>query len=108
MSTPRDLLREGARLFDGGHPWHAHEVWETAWRADRSPHRDAWKGLIQLAAAVHHLRRGNPGPVPVLLARAKTHWQAHGQHLAAHPAAVTAALARVEQTGVVPMLAPLL
>jgi len=43
-------------LFLAGRFWHAHEVWEEQWKASG----DAWyKGLIQLAAALFHLRRRN-------------------------------------------------
>jgi hypothetical protein len=70
-------LAAGVRLFDAGAHWHAHEAWERAWRADRNPDRHFLKGLIQLAAACHHLSRGAPGPALRLLG------SAHG-HLANH------------------------
>ena len=104
--APHDALRHGAALFDGGDPWHAHEVWEAAWKADHSRHRDAWKGLIQLAAAVYHLRRGHPGPVPTLLVRAHQHWLAHGHHLSRRPAWLATALLRLADHGTVPRLGP--
>ncbi len=52
-------LRAGAEHFDHGRWWHAHESWETVWRAYGGAGRDYLKGLIQLAAAHHHLERGN-------------------------------------------------
>ena len=71
-------LQRGLWLMIKGDPWHAHEVWEDCWRADRSPHRHAWKGLIQLAAADFHRRRGSPAIARRLVE------QAAGHLLAAH------------------------
>ncbi len=51
--------REGARLFNAGHCFESHEVWEALWHELGGPERDLLKGLIQLAAAYHHLGRGN-------------------------------------------------
>lgn len=70
-------LAEGVRLFDAGEYWHAHEAWEDAWRADDAPDRDYHKGLIQLAAACYHLRRGNHRPLAFLLTRAQHHLTVH-------------------------------
>ena len=46
----------GARLFDEGAFFEAHEVWEERWRVatDRGE-RDFLQGLIQVAAAFHKL-----------------------------------------------------
>ena len=70
-------LAAGVRLFDAGHHWHAHEVWEQAWKADPAADRHFLKGLIQLAAACHHLQRGAHGPALRLLATAQAHLAAH-------------------------------
>ena len=43
-------------LLCAGRFWHAHEVWEERWRETGD---DYYKGLIQLAAALFHLRRRN-------------------------------------------------
>jgi hypothetical protein len=43
-------------LFWQGRFWHAHEAWEEQWQASGD---DYYKGLIQLAAALFHLRRRN-------------------------------------------------
>ncbi len=106
-SSDLPRLHHGAQLFDAGQPWHAHEVWEEAWKEDRSAQRDAWKGLIQVAAAVYHLQRGNPGPVPALLVRARIHLEGHGHHLSPDPQALIQACRRLEATGEVPVLGPL-
>ena len=103
-----DHLAEGLRHFDAGRAWEAHEAWEIGWRADPSPHRDAWKGLIQIAAAVHHLQRNHPGPVPALLARACHHLREHGHHLCRDPAAIIAAFCDFQDPRKVPHLGTLL
>lgn len=54
------LFREGVSLFNGARYWHAHEAWETIWRAAEDPERDFYQGLIQMAAGLLHLQRRNP------------------------------------------------
>jgi hypothetical protein len=39
--------------------WHAHEAWETMWRAAPDDERDFYRGLIQVAAGLLHLQRRN-------------------------------------------------
>lgn len=57
-STPR-LLR-GIELFNSGHYWDAHEVWESEWTLDRKgPDGGFYKGLIQVAAGCLHYTRHN-------------------------------------------------
>ncbi|MEO5985573.1 MAG: DUF309 domain-containing protein [Candidatus Limnocylindria bacterium] len=64
-TTPLDD-REAARLFgqavamfNGVRYWHAHEAWETLWRAADDDDRDFYQGLIQVAAGLLHLQRRN-------------------------------------------------
>jgi len=46
----------GARLFDLGEFFEAHEVWEERWRvATDETERELLQGLIQVAAAFHKL-----------------------------------------------------
>ncbi len=53
-------LRPGARLFAEGHFFEAHEVWEANWKAmPRGEERRAVQGLIHLAVALEHRRRGS-------------------------------------------------
>ena len=52
-------LREGLRRFNGGRFWDAHESWEEVWLRWEEPDRRFVQGLIQLAAAWHHVTRGN-------------------------------------------------
>jgi predicted metal-dependent hydrolase len=53
------LFREGVALFNGVRYWHAHEAWETIWRAALDDDRDFYQGLIQVAAGLLHLQRRN-------------------------------------------------
>jgi len=53
------LFREGVALFNGARYWHAHEAWETLWRAAPDDERDFYQGLIKLAAGFLHLSRRN-------------------------------------------------
>jgi predicted metal-dependent hydrolase len=46
----------GARLFDAGEFFEAHEAWEERWRdATDKVERDFLQGLVQVAAAFHKL-----------------------------------------------------
>lgn len=53
------LFREGVSLFNGVRYWHAHEAWETLWRAADDDERPFFQGLIQVAAGLLHLQRRN-------------------------------------------------
>ncbi|MDP9270099.1 MAG: DUF309 domain-containing protein [Chloroflexota bacterium] len=53
------LFRDGVALFNGSRYWHAHEAWETLWRAAEDKDRDFYQGLIQVAAGLLHLQRRN-------------------------------------------------
>jgi hypothetical protein len=53
------LFREGVSLFNAVRYWHAHEAWETLWRAADDDERPFYQGLIQVAAGLLHLQRRN-------------------------------------------------
>lgn len=53
------LFRRGVALFNGARYWHAHEAWETLWRAASDDERPFYQGLIQVAAGLLHLKRRN-------------------------------------------------
>jgi hypothetical protein len=53
------LFRRGVALFNGVRYWHAHEAWETLWRAAPDEERDFYQGLILVAAGLLHLQRRN-------------------------------------------------
>ncbi|WP_314612585.1 DUF309 domain-containing protein [Streptomyces stackebrandtii] len=59
VRTPDGTLREAQRLLDAGMPFHAHEVFEDAWKSGPEAERDLWQGLAQLAVGLTHAARGN-------------------------------------------------
>jgi hypothetical protein len=69
----RPTLIRGARLFDAGAFFEAHEVWEERWRVEPdADRRRLLQGLIQIAAAFHKLgtaRDGGAGSASRLFAR---------------------------------------
>ncbi len=52
-------LAEGLRLYRAGEFFAAHEAWEAVWLATAEPQKTFLQGVIQVAAAFHHLHRGN-------------------------------------------------
>lgn len=69
---PSTAFERGARLFDAGFYWEAHEAWEGLWHAHgrRGPVADVLKALIKLAAAGVKVRQGQPHGVRVHARRA--------------------------------------
>jgi predicted metal-dependent hydrolase len=65
-------LLEGARLFNTGQFFASHEVWESLWHEVEGSEREVLQGLIQLAAAYHHLSRGNVAGARYLYLRGRT------------------------------------
>ncbi|MEV5886547.1 DUF309 domain-containing protein, partial [Streptomyces sp. NPDC052020] len=59
VRTPRDTIAEAQRLLDAGRPFHAHEVFEDAWKSRPEAERELWRGLAQLAVGLTHAARGN-------------------------------------------------
>jgi len=53
-----NALEQGISQFNAHQFWHAHESWEQLWLPAANPHRQFLQGLIQLAAAYHHVQRG--------------------------------------------------
>jgi hypothetical protein len=54
-----ELFHNAVSLFNGARYWHAHEGWETLWRAAPDDERDFYQGLILVAAGLLHLQRRN-------------------------------------------------
>lgn len=54
----RSSLEEGVALFNAARFWHAHEAWERIWLVATGQEKQFLQGLIQLAAAYHHVQRG--------------------------------------------------
>lgn len=71
VRTPADTLTEAQALLDAGKPFHAHEVFEDAWKTAVDD-RPLWKALAQLAVSLTHAARGNEKGRVTLLNRART------------------------------------
>lgn len=62
-------LAEGLRCYRAEEFFLAHEHWEEVWLKAQEPEKTFLQGLIQTAAAFHHLQRGNrEGTVSLLRA----------------------------------------
>ena len=57
--TPSQRLREGIGLFNRGEFFACHEVLEAEWLEASGDQKTFLQGLIQIAVAFYHLRRGN-------------------------------------------------
>ena len=62
----RIYFLEGVAHFNAHEFWEAHESWETIWLAAESDVEQFLQGMIQLAAAYHHVRRGTLRGAPRL------------------------------------------
>ncbi len=60
-------VREGQVAFNCGKFFEAHEIWEELWRDLVGRERVAVQGLIQIAAALHHLQQGRSAPAVRLI-----------------------------------------
>ncbi|NKQ56617.1 DUF309 domain-containing protein [Amycolatopsis sp. K13G38] len=69
VRTAEETLTEAQRLLDEGKPFHAHEVFEDAWKSTDGAERGLWKGLAQLAVGLTHAARGNEKGAVSLLNR---------------------------------------
>jgi predicted metal-dependent hydrolase len=59
VRSPEETVTEAQALLDAGKPFHAHEVFEDAWKAGPEGERTLWRGLAQLAVGLTHAARGN-------------------------------------------------
>ncbi|MEU1180257.1 DUF309 domain-containing protein [Streptomyces sp. NPDC005820] len=69
VRTPPETVAEAQALLDAGKPFHAHEVFEDAWKSGPEAERALWRGLAQLAVGLTHAARGNLTGGPRLLRR---------------------------------------
>ncbi|MEU9332729.1 DUF309 domain-containing protein [Streptomyces sp. NPDC048290] len=60
VRSPERTVAEAQALLDAGKPFHAHEVFEDAWKSRPDGERGLWRGLAQLAVGLTHAARGNP------------------------------------------------
>jgi len=66
---PAQAAALGGSLLAEGRPFHAHEVFEAAWKTGPPAERELWQGLAQVAVGITHVRRGNPRGAVTLLRR---------------------------------------
>ncbi|MEU9449897.1 DUF309 domain-containing protein [Streptomyces sp. NPDC048277] len=59
VRAPEETVAEAQSLLDAGKPFHAHEVFEDAWKSGPEDERTLWRGLAQLAVGLTHAARGN-------------------------------------------------
>lgn len=59
VRRPAETVAEAQRLLDAGMPFHAHEVFEDAWKSGPEEAAPLWRGLAQLAVGLTHAARGN-------------------------------------------------
>ena len=71
--SPAEAAELGGRLLAEGRPFHAHEVFEAAWKSVPGPERELWRGLAQIAVGLTHARRGNARGATALLRRGAGH-----------------------------------
>jgi uncharacterized protein len=67
--SPDEAAVLGGSLLAEGRPFHAHEVFEAAWKTGLPAERDLWQGLAQVAVGITHARRGNGVGAVTLLRR---------------------------------------
>jgi hypothetical protein len=67
--TPAEAAVLGGSLLAEGRPFHAHEVFEAAWKSAPDEDREFWRGLAQIAVGLTHARRGNASGAVTLLRR---------------------------------------
>ena len=71
--SPAEAAELGGRLLAEGQPFHAHEVFEAAWKSVPGQERELWRGLAQVAVGLTHARRGNASGAISLLRRGAGH-----------------------------------
>ena len=59
VRAPEETVVEAQALLNEGKPFHAHEVFEDAWKSGPDEERALWRGLAQLAVGLTHAARGN-------------------------------------------------
>jgi uncharacterized protein len=55
----QDFFVSGLELFNAGRFFECHEAWEAVWKVSVSAEKIFLQGLIQVAAALVHVQRGN-------------------------------------------------
>ncbi|MFF8971015.1 DUF309 domain-containing protein [Streptomyces sp. NPDC014995] len=109
VRTPEETVAQAQALLDAGKPFHAHEVFEDAWKSGPEAERALWRGLAQLAVGLTHAARGNVTGGARLLrrgagaleewARGAGQWRPHGVDVAGLTAWARERAGAVESAG---------
>lgn len=75
LARDRGLYLDGLASFNSGAYFASHDYLEDLWLRNRSPARPFLQGLIQLAAALHHLEQGRFVGLVALLKAASSRLQ---------------------------------
>mgnify|MGYP001386815781 FL=1 len=67
-----ETVLHGLACFNAGDYFEAHEYLETAWRAEKGPIRDLYRGILQVGVGYYHLQRGNLTGAIKMFVRART------------------------------------
>ncbi|MCJ0874269.1 DUF309 domain-containing protein [Streptomyces sp. AP-93] len=59
VRSPGETVAQAQLLLDAGMPFHAHEVFEDAWKSGPDAEALLWRALAQLAVGLTHAARGN-------------------------------------------------
>ena len=59
LDWSRAELAKGLACYRSGQFFEAHEHWEAVWLEEEESEKTFLQGLIQVAGAFHHFRRGN-------------------------------------------------
>ncbi|MEW2404804.1 DUF309 domain-containing protein [Streptomyces griseoviridis] len=59
VRAPEQTVVEAQALLDAGKPFHAHEVFEDAWKSGPAEERALWRALAQVAVGLTHAARSN-------------------------------------------------
>src|SRR5690606_39397960 len=60
VRPPAQSVAEAQRLLDEGKPFHAHEVFEDAWKSGPDEERELWRGAAPPAPGRAPAARGEP------------------------------------------------
>lgn len=85
VRSPGETVAEAQKLLDAGKPFHAHEVFEDAWKSGPAAERELWRGLAQIAVGLTHSARGNTTGGPRLLRRGAAAVTAWSEQNRPHP-----------------------
>ncbi|WP_433544747.1 DUF309 domain-containing protein [Streptomyces sp. CA-294286] len=69
VRSPAETVCEAQRLLDAGMPFHAHEVFEDAWKSGPEEEAPLWRAMAQVAVGLTHAARGNAAGGARLLLR---------------------------------------